>query len=398
VESGLPQATRDGTSLWSINGTAQQAYHRAIYLADLRSSRPAVFVDAVGQGAFTFFSRARQAHEIFPELAEFIRQNYTLVVDLQDLRIYARNGLATLRALSPANLWRWVAQGHELVPQRRFPPLTTLDQLQHKIIENRWVTMLLPPERVEWWLNEDVREVTLEFGFEPVAYEPGRSNGADFILELVSHQNTRVVYQRLLDPARQPSDRGLQTVRVPLLPFTPGTTLVLRTEPGPHGDTAWDWVYLAGLQLHRQPQYVPQQFPGFNRAPDGVDGGTANYFDDGPHRVFLLHAPGAISYKLAGDEHRLRFTYGFRPGAYTDGGKTDGAIYRVELQVAGQPARVLFERFLQPASRENDRGPQLATLTLPPLQPGEILTLKIDPGPADNVAWDWTYLSAFELK
>jgi hypothetical protein len=111
VESGLPQATRDGTTLWSIQPNPQQAYHRINYLADLRRSAPAVFVDAVGQGACVFTDRARQAHESFPELADYVRQNYTLVVDLIDARIYARNGLATYRDLCSTRLSQLIGQG-----------------------------------------------------------------------------------------------------------------------------------------------------------------------------------------------------------------------------------------------------------------------------------------------
>ena len=398
VESGLPQATRDATSLWLIQDNPQQSYHRACYLDDLRRHQPAVFVDAVGQGAFTFRDRTRQAHESFPELADYLRENYTLVIDLQGSRIYARNGLAALRELSHARLWQLVAQGRAPGRFGMSPPLASLDYLQHKVIAQRQVVMLLPPTRVEWWLDADVREVSLEFGYDPVAYEQGQSNGAELILELADHQSTRVVYRRFLDPARQPRDRGLQTVRVTLPPFAPDTTLVLRTDPGPNGNDAWDWVYLASLQLQRHPGFLPQQFPGFNRVPDSADGGTATLLEDGPERLFLLPAPGSLSYSLQGSERQLRLDYGFRPGAYSNGGQTDGATYRVELQGAGQPARVIFERFLQPVSREADRGPQHADLTLPALQPGDVLTLKIDPGPAGNMAWDWTYISRFDLK
>lgn len=398
VETGLPQATRDGTSLWSIEPNAQQAYHRSVYLADLRRQAPAVFVDAVGQGAFTFEDRIRQAHENFPELADYIRQNYTLIVDLRDARIYARNGLAAIREMGPTRLWHLVAQGRGPGPLKISPPLSSLDQLQHKTISQRRVTMLLPPTRVAWWLDEDVREVSFDFGYDHVAYEQGRSNGTELILELVRHQYTRMVYRRFLDPARQPQDRGPQTARVTLPPFAPGTTLQLRTDPGPHGDDAWDWVYLAGLELLRNPVFLPQQFPGFTRVPDSADGATATILEEGPKRLFMLHAPGSLTYSLRGSERQLRFNFGFRPGAYSEGGQTDGAIYRVELQSTGRPVRIIFERFLQPRSREEDRGPQHAWLTLPPLLPGDDLTLIIDPGPAGNVAWDWTYISAFDLR
>lgn len=251
MESGLPQATRDTNTLWSIEPSAQQAYHRAVYLDDLKKSAPTVFVDAVGQGAFRFDYRAVQAHEIFPELADYIRQNYTLVVDLLDARVYARNGLATHRDLSPSRLWQLVGRGRQPERFSLSPPSSSLDMLQHKIVGQRRVVMLLPPTRVEWQLDDEVREVSLEFGYDPVAYEQGQSNGTEIILEIAGPESTRPVYRRFLDPARQPGDRGPQTARVSLPSFAPGSTLILRTDPGQFGDNAWDWVYLASLKLHR---------------------------------------------------------------------------------------------------------------------------------------------------
>ncbi len=258
VESGLRQATRDGTTLWSMQDNPQQAYHRAVYLADLRRSAPALFVDAVGQGAFIFTDRAKQAHENFPELADYIRQNYTLVIDLIDVRIYARNGLATLHDLNSTRLWQLIGQGRPRESSVLSPPSSTLDRLQRRVIDGRPVVMLLPPARVEWQLDDQVREVSLEFGYDPAAGEPGRSNGTELTLEIVSPDTTHPLYRRFLDPARQPGDRGPQRVRLTLPGFAPGSTLVLRTDPGPYGDTAWDWVYLAGLRLHRPDDPEPK--------------------------------------------------------------------------------------------------------------------------------------------
>jgi len=258
VESGLRQATRDGNTLWSIVPNAQQAYHRAAYLTDLKRSAPAVFVDAVGQGAFTFEDRAVQSHENFPELAGYIRENYTLVVDVLDARIYARRGLASLGGLDQRRLWQLVRRGRPAERLNLSPPGSSLEQLQTRMIDHRRVVMLLPPVRVDWPLDEEVREVALEFGYDPVAYEQGRSNGTELYLELSEPSGTRQVYHRFLDPARQAADRGPQSARVVLPAFGPDATLVLRTEPGQYGDNAWDWVYLAGLRLHRASAPAPR--------------------------------------------------------------------------------------------------------------------------------------------
>ena len=251
VESGLPQATPDGNSIWSIEANPQQDYYRGNYLATIREHAPALFVDAVGQGAFRYQNRSTQAHESFPELADYIRQNYTLVIDLLRARIYARKGSTALREMDVGRLRQMVALGRRSETLSITPPSVSLDGLQHKIVGQRQVVMLLPPARIEWWLDADVREVSLEFGYDPVAYEQGRSNGTELYLELIDSTGTRQLLHRFLDPARVPADRGPQSARVVLPPFAPGTMLVLRTDPGQYGDNAWDWVYLASLRLHR---------------------------------------------------------------------------------------------------------------------------------------------------
>jgi hypothetical protein len=117
---------------------------------------------------------------------------------------------------------------------------------------------------------------------------------------------------------------------------------------------------------------------------------------DGATRL-QLPPPAALHYELQGIERRLAFEYGLRPGAYNRGGRTDGAVFEVELEHPGEPRHTLFRRQLQPLARVTDRGPQQLDLALPPLHRGDRLTLRIDAGPAGNSAWDWTYIAAFKL-
>lgn len=90
VEADLPQATREAHSFWQLMPSRQRDYYRARYLADLRRNQPALFVDAVGPGAFVFNDRPTYAHEIFPELREYVSQNYVLLLDAGSARVYVR--------------------------------------------------------------------------------------------------------------------------------------------------------------------------------------------------------------------------------------------------------------------------------------------------------------------
>jgi hypothetical protein len=66
-------------------------YYRARFLRDLFRARPPVFIDAVGVGNFVYEDRTEYGHETFPELRDYINQNYYLVRDLNGTRIYLRN-------------------------------------------------------------------------------------------------------------------------------------------------------------------------------------------------------------------------------------------------------------------------------------------------------------------
>ncbi len=51
--------------------------------------------------------------------------------------------------------------------------------------------------------------------------------------------------------------------QVPLLPvFACGSRLVLRTDPGENGDTAWDWSYVSRMEI-KQGHYAANLFPEF---------------------------------------------------------------------------------------------------------------------------------------
>ena len=93
---------------------------------------------------------------------------------------------------------------------------------------------------------------------------------------------------------------------------------------------------------------------------------------------------------------QLEGVLGFQPGAYENGGQTNGVILRAELQRAGRPAASVFERRFDPARVPTDRGPQSFGFALGPVQSGDRLVLVIDP--AGNNSWDWTYLTGLSLR
>lgn len=397
VEAGLPQGTRDTASAWSIFETPQRDYYRARYLADLARNRPGLFVDAVGPGAPFFPDRRTQAHETFPALAEYVRAHYRLLLDLWHARIYVRTDVLAQHAYTKTDLQRFMARGRPPGDTETPPDLVVPQDAASDEVGGRVVRMILPPAEFTWRLEGVEREVEVDYGFHPKAYAEGRSNGAWFIMELrAPGQPPQELFRRLLDPARQPADRRQLRTRLPLPPFPPGASLTVRTEAGEFGDNAWDWVYVARLKFLRLPFYAPSQFPGFARQPDEAVAPQSAIIDQDREKRLMLPSPARLTYVLDGTERQLEGILGFQPGAYENGGQTNGVVLRAELQRAGQPAVIRFERRFDPAGVPADRGPQPFGFALGPVQPGDRLALVIDP--AGNNSWDWTWLTGLSLR
>ena len=121
-----------------------------------------------------------------------------------------------------------------------------------KTINGHAVLMMQPPASLEWLPPKGTRQLTFTFGFDPVSYEQGATNGADLILELVASGRRHEIFRRRLDPKKNPADRGSQNAIVPLSqPLERDARIIVRTEPGESGDAAWDWIYLATFHFDR---------------------------------------------------------------------------------------------------------------------------------------------------
>ena len=91
VLAGLRQGARDALTEGLMLPGPYRAFFRELYLSDVTNSRPVVFVDGVGPGAFYYDQRSKQGHEaVFPELAAWVGKNYRLANDIDGARIYVR--------------------------------------------------------------------------------------------------------------------------------------------------------------------------------------------------------------------------------------------------------------------------------------------------------------------
>ena len=401
VETGLPQATRQASSGLCIQESPLLNYYRGLYLADLKGSRPALFVDAVGPTADFFEDRATQSHLIFPELAAYIRANYTEIIDLAYARVYVRNDRFAEVPMAPGRLQALADSGHRVRGQVDPEPVDIAQpHLPQNVIGGHVVRMMLPRAEMSWVLRGTERECYLQCGYDPRAYLEGDGDGTLFTVEVSTPSgSTYPIHQRLLDPVHVQSDRGLVHLHFPLPPVPAGSKLTVKTSPGPAEDDRWDWAYLAGVAFDHSPLYSYRQFPGFNRLPDEIAADVTYLEKVEQVAALALHAPADLRFRLHGGERAIAFDFGFRTGAYLDGGNTDGAIYRVVLRRPGRADEAVFERRLQPVGQPADRGNQHGEVSLPvDTAAGDELMVAIETGPLNNPAWDWTYLANLRIE
>lgn len=260
VETGLPQATREAQTERQIRPSPQRdTYYRPRLLAELQREPPAFFIDAVGPGAFQFSDRQTEAHESFPALAAFVAAHYELVADYGGSRLFmlrarTRDARLIARALTTAS-HKQRPPPEPTVEMNVLPgrPARTLDR-------HHDVSMVEPPATVEWPLDGTERTFTLEYGYDPKAYEnPAQGNGTEFSMVLAYPDGkSEVLFHRLLDPARIRGDRGPQIMLLSLPTCPDGSRLRLETKPGLHDDNAWDWAYAAKAGFGRGPWVSPR--------------------------------------------------------------------------------------------------------------------------------------------
>ncbi len=97
VKTGLASATRHAISHFLIDEGPSRDFLRRQFMNDIRSSAPDVIVDAVASGCFLWFWQIEAARlESFPELAAYVKDNYTLVLSVVSepegtpLRVFVR--------------------------------------------------------------------------------------------------------------------------------------------------------------------------------------------------------------------------------------------------------------------------------------------------------------------
>lgn len=109
----------------------------------------------------------------------------------------------------------------------------------------------------------------------------------------------------------------------------------------------------------------------------------------------VAHAPSELSWTLDGRERTVRFGYGLVPAAYDK--TTDGVEFTAWLARAGEAPVAVFRTFLSPHEIPAHRGHRHAEFPLPEHPAGSRFLITSGPGPHQNNAFDWAYISELDF-
>jgi len=112
--------------------------------------------------------------------------------------------------------------------------------------------------------------------------------------------------------------------------------------------------------------------------------------------IAVLHAPSLMTFDLPAKATRITGRFGFMEGAYSKGGKTNGAEFVVYWS-NGYNRVELFRKYLDPVNLATDRGLHEFRGELGGLTGGRVY-LQINPGPYNDFSWDWTGWTDVEIK
>ena len=239
AETGLSQAVRTSYSVQELAETAyRDTFFRPRYLADLQRNEPAFFVDATGTGDWA--DRGRYGHECFPELADYIRENYRLAHDEPAARLYIRHSrqIAIMLAqpgVVPVGLDR-------LQVVKVFAKVADIGEAR---------IMAHAPSTLKCSIPSGARQLRGVFGFIPSAYAaPHRgTSGAEFSVSVLGdHGRREQLLVRWLRPLTLKADRGPIEFAVEM-PEGDVREIEFNIDPG--NANAFAWSYWGDLRFER---------------------------------------------------------------------------------------------------------------------------------------------------
>jgi hypothetical protein len=261
--------------------------------------------------------------------------------------------------------------------------------------------LLHAPARMIWHRPKNLMEFSFDYEVETGAYADAASqtDGVGFTVTLKNRDGSETeLWRDVLRPSSDADDRGPQRAKV-VLPPTAAEELILSTDDGGHGNTAWDWATVGNFDGKTTGPTIamPEGPPLQSIANSGYNGGWS---DRQSESHWGAQTPQELVYAKPPELSTVKIRFGISPAAARDESgarRSDGVQVRVLFESVEGDIIELFERYLDPFNQSSDVGEQVAEFPTAPGRRGT-LHVRMKPGPYDDNSYDWAYWGQFEGK
>ncbi len=276
----------------------------------------------------------------------------------------------------------------------REPTEKVFEESAIKELNKEPVQIVHAPGSITWDLQPGDQQILFSYGIMPQAYlDETKTDGVEFNVEIHwADGDGRIIWQRMMRPQRNVEDQGMQRIRLPLPPYEPGMKLRIRTHPGQDNDGAYDQSYVTRFQIKQGP-LIGAQFSGLGVVPSSGQLPRDAVAGIGDTPVYLLHAPSQVRIPVPASATRVAFDYGLLPGAYENGGRSDGVEYGVFIRRGDEAPRFVQGWMVNPLHVAADRGRLHRSLELDDVLPGDELVIATNFGPNGDRGWDQSFVA-----
>jgi hypothetical protein len=161
--------------------------------------------------------------------------------------------LSSVRYLISGSAYLGASVVNEIVAQHSADKIPNFGRIFFQVAERRIVSGLFqhpPSTRVAYKTVIDPQRPIFTGTVAIKTEAQDKSDGVGFLLEVKDGERIEKVFSALLNPRAVPADRDGRPFRLDLSAFSGRPVeLLFSTDPGPSGDSAWDWAGWAGLQF-----------------------------------------------------------------------------------------------------------------------------------------------------
>jgi len=291
--------------------------------------------------------------------------------------------------------WLWIradrspvallASGNPRYPVRVEAP----GEVRQGEFNGQFITITEAPAVIEFAAMPDLSDLSGTFGLLDTSWLGEEKTGpVEFVVSLQKPDGSQTrLFERQLDPAHVPNDRGVKSFSLTLpQPVTGKLRFTTRPLSRPGNAHAF-WGGLSASLLRMSLRYLETDIP----ALAGSEGrfGFLNTEEDGK-QCLVAHAPATLIYPWREGMVHLTGEFGLISGAYTKPNQTEGVVFVVETENASGARQEIYRRHLDPVARKSDQGAQSLMVDIPALPGGRLLlSTKAPPSGSLNAAWSY---------